>query len=93
MELIFFSYKRKSLIKIKEFICSFVITILNCIDIIFNIILQIPANRILLITTNSKLIFSNSKNRFTEILKYNFIFANLKYREVLLYKFITYLKN
>jgi len=92
IELLIFSLYHKSTTKIKQFICNFVLTILNCIDILFNVILQIPANRILL-TTHSPTLFGNPQQSFTEVLRSNFIYNNLKYRGVLLYKFIIYFKK
>lgn len=93
LELLIYSINKKSFTKTREFICNFVLTVLNCIDILFNIILQFPANRILLTTTESKTIFGNPKQSFIEVLRINFVYNNLKQRGIMLYKIIMFFKK
>jgi len=93
IETIIFSIKKRNYKILVNFICNFVLTIFNCIDILFNILLQVPANRILLITTKTKTIFGNPKESFTYVLRVNFVFNNLKNRGLLLYKIILSFKK
>lgn len=95
IEVIIWSIRLKTIVRLKDFICNFVITVLNCIDILANIVLQIPANRILLksTTTTTRYKFGdNPKNSFTKVLRMNFLYNNLKPRGVTLYNIIVFLK-
>ena len=93
IEIVIFSIRRKSIKRIRLFICNFVITILNCIDILTNIVLQIPANRILLITYKKCLRFGNPEDSFTKVLRTNFLYDNLKPRGIILYNIISFFKK
>jgi len=94
IEIIIRAIKTRYFIIVRIFICNFVITILECIDILANIVLQIPANRILLTTSqNPKYPFGNPKESFTEILSMNFLYQNLTNRGVVLYKILKRIKK
>lgn len=76
IEVLIWSIRNKTFKRIRDFICNFVITILNCIDILLNIVLHIPANRIL--TTPSSIHnFGSPEDSFTKILRMNFLYGNL----------------
>lgn len=94
IEAIIVAIKNKHCTIIRDFICNFVITVLTCIDILLNIVLQVPANRILLTTTlDAKYTFGNPKETFTKVLSMSFIYQNLRPRGLVLYKIITLIKN
>lgn len=93
IEIIIWSISRKTIVKAKTFICNFVITVLSCIDTLTNIILQVPANRILLITKDARFKFGSPKKAFTTILRMNFFYNNLKLRGVILYNIIAFFKK
>lgn len=93
IEMIIWSIKEVSIAKTREFICNFVITVLNCVDILSNIVLQIPANRILLTTNKSNHKFGNPKDSFTRVLRLNFIYGTLKPRGLALQKIINFFKR
>lgn len=93
IEVIVYCIKHKNAVRIKEFICNFVLTVLTCINILCNVVLQVPANRILLTTTeNAPHKFGNPKRTFTNVLKLNFLYGNLNTRGIMLYKIVSFFK-
>jgi len=91
IEVIIYSIYKKNYTKLCDFICNFVLTILTSIDILLNIILQVPANRLLL-TTQDKKSFGDPKKRFSETLKLNFVYNTLKPRGKILYNICKKIK-
>jgi hypothetical protein len=92
VEIIIKSIKTRTWIRIKDFICNFIGNVFTCIDILSNIVFQVPANRILLI--NPKLHkFGDPNTPFTKILRLNFVLANVKPRGIALYNIIQFFKN
>jgi len=90
IEVIIYSIYKKNYSKLCDFICNFVLTILTSIDILLNIILQVPANRLLL--TTHKQSFGDPKKRFSETLKLNFVYNTLKPRGKILYNICKKIK-
>lgn len=92
IESIIWAIKKRNLTVTSNIICNFVLTVLNCIDILSNIVFSIPANRIL-ITTTEKNPFGNPKHSFTKVLRLNFVYGTLKPRGIVLYNIINFFKK
>lgn len=92
LEMLIYIISKFSLKPLKDFICNITICIFKFIDILLNIFLQIPANRILIITPDEHP-FGKTKQSFTKVLFLNFVYNNLKPRGLWLYNIVTFFRK
>jgi hypothetical protein len=92
IEILILSIRTKTGRKIKEFICGLIVNVFDCVDILSNIVFQVPANRILLKDLH-KHEFGNPREHFSKVLRLNFVFGNLKPRGIILYNIIKFFSD
>ena len=91
LETIILVFKTKTFTKISKFICNFVRTALYAVNYIINILLSVPANRILITSQGDK--FGDPRKKFTSTLRINIIKGTIKPRGIILYKIIESIRN
>ena len=84
IENIIIAVKKKKGNLILDFLCNFVTGILTSINYIMNILLAIPANRMLLKSSDTP--FGRPGRRFTQTLRMNIVKGTIKPRSIMLYK-------
>jgi hypothetical protein len=91
LEVIVESLKNRKINLIIDFICNFVTSVLISINYVMNILLCIPANRLLITPQGDK--FGNSKKNFTQTLRINIVKGTTKPRGIILYKVLQSITN
>lgn len=74
-----------------KFLCNFVSSILISINYMINILLAVPANRILL--QSSTTLFGSSRRSFTQTLRINIVADTIKVRGIMLYKILESIRK
>ena len=91
IEVVVQALKHKKVNIVVNFICNFVSTVLVSTNYIINVLLCVPANRILITSEGDR--FGNSTKSFTETLKINIVKGTTKPRGILLYKLLQSITN
>ena len=91
IEVIIISIKQRKGNKLIDFICNFVTIVLISINYIMNVLLCLPANRILITAQGDK--FGNPSKSFTQTLGINIVKGTIKPRGLLLYKILESIRN
>lgn len=92
IEIFVLAIRTKNGKRIMEFFCGLMVNVFNCIDILSNIVFQVPANRLLIKNPDINR-FGSPNVPFTRILRVSFVKHNLKPRGISLYKIIQFFKN
>lgn len=91
LEVIVESLKHKKINIVIDFLCNFVATVLISINYVMNVLLSIPANRILITSQGDR--FGNPTKSFTSTLRINIVKGTTKPRGNLLYKVLQSITN
>lgn len=91
LELIISAVITKKVNMFINFICNFVSIVLLSINYVMNILLSIPANRILITPQGDN--FGNPKKSFTQTLRINIVKGTIKPRGLMLYNIFESINN
>lgn len=84
-------FKTKKINIFGKFLCNFVSTTLISVNYVMNVLLCIPANRLLITTHGDR--FGNPKKSFTQSLKINIVKGTIKPRGIILYNILQSISN
>jgi len=91
IEVIIKALKERKPKKVIIFICNFVTIVLVSVNYVMNILLCVPANRIIITPQGDK--FGNPTKNFTETLRLNIVKGTIKPRGLLLHKIFESIRN